>query len=90
MIMSDESKDNLSRWLPTLVAILAIIGQVFYFGSRLGADEIRLSHVELSNASFVTRSEHLSEKEGTIMQFSDIKQSLRDINNKLDRITDRK
>lgn len=88
--MSYESKDNLGRWVPTLVAILAIVGQIFYFGSRLGADEIRLSHVELSSTSFVTRAEYMLEKEGSTMQFSDIKQSLRDINSKLDRITDRK
>ncbi len=88
--MSDNQKDMLSRWLPTLVAILAILGQVFYFGSRLGASETRLAAAESSVKEAVSRVEYVADRNSTITQFTDIKNSLQNISAKLDRIAERK
>ncbi len=98
--MSDSQKDTLSRWLPTIVAVVAIIGQVFYFGTRLGATEQRLVTIEQVAQSALPRNEFLSEKNSACTQFSDfkvlansrdkeIKDMFRDINSKLDRLVER-
>ena len=87
--MSDQQKDQLSRWMPTVVAILAIVGQVFYFGQRLGASEQRLESVHQIAINSVTRSEYISDKSATAVQMSDIKTALRDLNLKMDRLIER-
>jgi len=91
--MSDASKDTLSRWLPTIVAIAAILGQVFYFGQRLGANEQKVSTVETlvaqQAAVSVTRAEYVADKTAIAVQTSDIKVALRDLNVKMDRLIER-
>ena len=91
--MSETSKDSLSRWLPTIVAIIAIVAQVFYFGQRLGANEQRVTTVESDvvkqSALSITRAEYAADKAASTVQTSDIKQSLRDLNVKMDRLIER-
>lgn len=87
--MSDNQKDQLSRWMPTLVAILAIVGQVFYFGQRLGASEERLESVHQIAINSVSRTEYISDKASVAVQTSDIKTALRDLNLKMDRLIER-
>jgi len=91
--MSEANKDSLSRWLPTIVAILAILGQVFYFGQRLGAAEQRMASTETAiaqqAAQAVTKAEYIADKNAITVQTADIKQSLRDLNYKMDRLIER-
>lgn len=87
--MSDNQKDQLSRWMPTLVAILAIVGQVFYFGQRLGANEQRLESVHGIAVNSVSRSEYISDKTSAAVQVADVKTALRDLNQKMDRLIER-
>lgn len=91
--MSDASKESLSRWMPTIVAIIAILGQVFYFGQRLGANEQRVTTVETEVAKqaalIITRAEYSADKAASTVQTGDIKQSLRDLNDKMDRLIER-
>jgi len=89
LTMSDNQKDQLSRWLPTVVAILAIVGQVFYFGSRLGANEQKLQAMHEIALSSVTRAEYVADKGAATVQTSDIKTALRDLNLKMDRLIER-
>lgn len=86
---TEETKDTLSRWLPTLVAILGILGQTFYFGARLGAAEQELKNTTTMATASVTRVEYLAEKAATGAQLLDVKQTLRDMNQKLDRLVER-
>ena len=87
--MSEANKDSLSRWMPTVVAIIAILGQVFYFGQRLGATEQRVASTELTVAGTVTKVEYLADKGAALVQTNDIKQSLRDLNYKMDHLIER-
>lgn len=93
LYMSEANKDSLSRWLPTIVAIIAILGQVFYFGQRLGAAEQRVASTEVAvaqqAAQAVTRAEYAADKSAAVVQTADIKQSLRDLNSKMDRLIER-
>ena len=87
--MSDENKDQLSRWLPTIIAIMAIIGNILWLGSKAGALEQRLIYVESSSAGAVTRAEYLADKNASTASLNEVKQSLRDISIKLDRLVER-
>lgn len=87
--MSNEQKDQLSRWMPTIVAILAIVGQVFYFGARLGATEQRLETAHILASNSVSRIEYASDKASATTQVSDVKIALRDLNYKMDRLIER-
>jgi hypothetical protein len=87
--MSDEQKDLASRWLPTIIAIIAIAGNVLWLGSRAGALEQRLIYVETSASVAVTRAEYLADKSASTASLNEVKQSLRDISNKLDRLAER-
>ena len=90
---SEANKDSLSRWMPTVVAIIAILGQVFYFGQRLGAAEQRVATTETAvqqqAAQAVTKAEYIADKNAAVVQTADIKQSLRDLNYKMDRLIER-
>lgn len=87
--MSENQKDQLSRWMPTVVAILAIVGQVFYFGQRLGASEQRLESVHSIAVNSVSRVEYSSDKASLNVQNTDVKTALRDLNLKMDRLIER-
>lgn len=86
---TEQTKDSLSRWLPTIVAIIGIVAQGFYLGQRLGAAEQKLDNTTITAHNNVSRVEYLSDKAAQADQLSDLKQALRDINNKLDRLVER-
>ena len=88
-IPTEQVKDTASRWLPTVVALAGILGQTFYFGQRLGAAEQELKNTTSTAQASVTRVEYLAEKAATGSQLSDVKQTLRDMNQKLDRLVER-
>lgn len=86
---TEEVKDRASRWLPTVVALLGVLGQTFYFGQRLGAAEQELKNTSAIANANVSRVEYLAEKSANSSQLQDMKQTLRDMNAKLDRLVER-
>ena len=86
--MSESQKDTLSRWLPTMVAIAAIIGNILYLGARAGALEQRINYTENALQHAVTRAEYQADKNASANQLADLKTTLREINAKLDRIVE--
>jgi len=88
--MSESQKDTLSRWLPTIVAIAAIIGNILWLGARAGALEQRINYTESALQSTVTRAEYLADKTAAAGQLGDVKQTLREINTKIDRLVERR
>lgn len=94
--MTAPSKDSLSRWLPTLVALAGLAGSVYYFGERTGRVEqavINLAahdaHIEKRLDGMLPRHEYSAHHVAISVQIDDLKQSLRDANHKLDRIIER-
>ena len=88
--MSTESKEALSRWLPTLVAIIAIIGNILWLGARAGAMEQRIATNEIALTKSITRAEYDADKRAATVMNDDTKQALRDINAKLDRLIEQR
>lgn len=88
--MSNESKEALSRWLPTIVAIIAIIGNILWLGARAGAMEQRISNNQEALAKTITRAEYSADQRAATAQNDDTKQALRDINAKLDRLIEQR
>lgn len=88
--MSTGSKEALSRWLPTLVAIIAIIGNILWLGARAGAMEQRIATNEIALTKSITRAEYDADKRAATVMSDDIKQTLRDMNAKLDRLIEQR
>lgn len=99
--MSYEQKDQLSRWLPALVALFTLVANVLYVGYQVGIFKQRLESNELNaqkessvfrqdilqfRNEYVTRLEYNSNQINLSAQVTDLKQGLKDINSKLDRI----
>lgn len=84
--MSNDQKDQVARWTPTLVAILAIVAQVFYFGSMAGAIEQRLVITERNAEASVSRAEYNADKSAAGVQLADVKRAVDKIDSKLDRV----
>jgi len=86
--MNDDNpqSDRMARWMPTIVAIAAIMAQLLYIGNRAGMMEQRIVTNEKALTETITRAEYLADKSSSITQFTDVKNALRDINTKLDRI----
>jgi len=87
--MSDKTQDALARWLPTIIALIAIVGNVLWLGAKAGALEQRLIYVEAATAVAVSRAEYLSDRTTTTASLAEVKQGLRDISMKLDRLVER-
>ena len=88
--MSNGSKELLSRWLPTIVAIAAIIGNILWLGERAGKMDQRIYTNELAIAKTITRAEYEADKRAAAVMSDDIKQTLRDMNAKLDRLIEQR
>lgn len=86
--MSDLQKDAVARWLPTLVAIAAIVGNIMWLGARAGAIEQRITYTESALSQTVTRAEYQSDRSATANQLDDVKMTLREINTKIDRLVE--
>jgi uncharacterized protein with beta-barrel porin domain len=86
--MSDNAKDQLARWLPTVIAIAAIIGNILWLGARAGALEERINYTQATAAAAVTRLEYQADRSATATSLSEMRQSLRDISAKLDRLVE--
>jgi len=68
------------------VAILAIVAQVFYFGSMAGAIEQRLVITERNTEASVSRAEYNADKTAAGVQLADVKRAVDKIDSKLDRV----
>lgn len=86
--MSESQKDVLSRWLPTVVAIAAIVGNIIWLGARAGALEQRITYTEAALGQTVTRAEYQADKSAVANQLADMKTTLREINTKIDRLVE--
>lgn len=84
--MSDQQKETVSRWAPTLIALIAILGNLLWISNRAGQIEQRVVTNEKSLTNTVTRAEYLADKASSVTQFADVKSTLRDISSKLDRM----
>jgi hypothetical protein len=94
--MTSPSRDSISRWLPTIVALAGLAGSVYYFGERTGRVEqavinlaTRDAHIETRLDGMLPRHEYSAHHLSVNVQINDLKQSMRDANNKLDRIIER-
>lgn len=83
--MTAEQNDTLSRWAPTWIALLGMLGTVLWVANRAGAIEQRVDINARDLTTVVTRAEYLADKNATAAQLADVKITLRDINAKLDR-----
>lgn len=88
--MSTESRDALSRWLPTLVALAAIIGNILWLGRQAGVLEQRIITNEQALTKVISRDEYEADKRASAFRMDDTKQSLRDINAKLDKLIEQR
>jgi len=88
--MSEQTKDQLSRWLPTIIALAAIVGNILWLGARAGALEQRIIYTEQAVQGSVTRVEYQADKSASMSSLADMRQSLRDISNKLDRLVEQR
>lgn len=88
--MSIESKETLARWMPTVLAVAAIIGNILYLGARAGAMEQRIATNEIALTKSITRAEYDADKRAATVMNDDTKQALRDINAKLDRLIEQR
>lgn len=88
--MSEIQKDTLRGWMPTIVAIVAIIGNILWLGSRAGALEQRINYTETALQQAVTRAEYQADKSAAANQLGDVKTTLREINTKIDRLVERR
>jgi len=86
--MSEKAKDALSRWLPTIIAIIAIVGNILWLGAKAGALEQRIIYVEASTSAAVSRAEYIADRTAAQAMYAEMKQNLRDISQKLDRIVE--
>ena len=86
--MSEMQKDAIAQWLPTLVAIAAIVGNIMWLGARAGAIEQRITYTESALSQTVTRAEYQSDRSATANQLGDMKTTLREINTKIDRLVE--
>lgn len=93
--MSIAQKDWLSKWLPLVVAIGANVATIAYGYGRL---EQRLAPIEIfvrENSfekhvqAFTPRSEFATQKQVRDREVDELKQTLREINAKLDRLIER-
>ena len=80
----------MSRWLPTVVAIAAIVGNIIWLGARAGALEQRINYTEAALGNAVTRAEYQADKSATANQLADMKTTLREINTKIDRLVEQR
>jgi outer membrane protein TolC len=94
--MTAPSRDSISRWLPTIVALAGLAGSVYYFGERTGRVEQAVINLAAQDAqmekridTMLPRYEYSAHHLSVNVQINDLKQSLRDANNKLDRIIER-
>lgn len=88
--MSNVQKDWLSKWAPLVVAIVTNLILVAYsYGKleqRLGPIE---KHIDRSSTDFVTRNEFIQRTDTRDREMADLKQAIRDIDAKLDRLLER-
>lgn len=94
--MSTQQKDWLSKWMPLVVALLTNVGTIAYAYGRL---EQRLAPIEeftrtntheRQSTNFVTRPEFVAQKSVRDREVDELKQTLREINAKLDRLIERR
>jgi len=87
--MSNDQKDSLARWLPTLVALIAIGAHVAYLGRWAGSVETRLIAIESIAQAAVPRTEYLAKQQSRDVEFIAIGRSLDKFDSKLDAIMSR-
>ena len=93
--MSTAQKDWISRWLPLLVAIAANIITIAYSYGKLEQrltpieEYTRVYTYERAAANFVTRVEFVAAAAHNDKETDELKQALREINQKLDRLVER-
>jgi uncharacterized linocin/CFP29 family protein len=81
----------MSRWLPTVVAVLAILGQVFWFGQRTGTIETNVK-VLADNQSVMSgqlrdmlpRSEYNAAQVYAVREMQEVKQGVLRMENKIE------
>lgn len=88
--MSNDQKDALRNWMPTIVAIAAILGNIIWLGARAGALEQRIIYTETALGNTVTRAEYQADKSAVTNQLADMKTTLREINTKIDRLVEQR
>lgn len=85
--MSASQKEALTYWMPLVVTLFTNIALVAYGYGQL---QQRISpiekHVELSAQSYVTRQEYVQKISDRDREMSNLREDLRSINAKLDRI----
>lgn len=93
--MSTAQRDWLSKWLPLVVAIGANVVTIAYSYGKLEQrltpieEYVRTYTHERASASFVTRPEFTNQKSVRDREVDELKQTLREINAKLDRLIER-
>jgi len=82
--MSDQTKDNLQRWLPTILALVGILGSMLYHTREYGRLEERVLNMRISVDQMVTRAEYTAHREARTREYMEIRQVLVRLEGKLD------
>jgi hypothetical protein len=95
--MSSNDWNTVSKWAPTIVALIGIAGTLYYTGERDGRMEARIrtaeEHANKLDArmdSMVPRIEYSAAQAFTASQVVEVKQGVRDLNSKVDRLLERR
>ena len=88
--MSTTQRENVLRWLPTLITIVI---NLIFVGYVYGKMEQRIvpieKHVDAAQVSFVSRAEWTVSRQSRDREISDLNTRLERIENKLDRALER-
>jgi len=93
MTMSNHQRDTVSRWLPTIVALvgvtIAVGGHITYMSKWAGQLEQRVSNIETLVPQIVPRAEYSAMVANRSAELADIKRIVSDTNNKIDKLIER-
>jgi len=102
--MSDAQKESWARWLPALIAVVTLVGNVLYVGYVAGVYKQKIEAVETRmvsdalatkeqlhdiKADYVPRNEYSAAQIYLTQQLGDVKFTLKSLDTKLDRIVER-
>jgi hypothetical protein len=94
--MTAPSKESVSRWLPTVVALIAIVGNILHFGAREGRMEQRVNALEEAKReqaarleTLVPRIEYAAAQGYTGQQITRVEKAVAEVSAKLDRLIER-
>jgi hypothetical protein len=85
-VAADKPKDQVQRWMPTIIALVGILSTLLYQAREFGRLEERLEYVRQTTRESVSRVEYQAHRDAAAQQYRDLREGIAEINRKLDRL----